>query len=264
MEEYLIWLAYLAMAIIALSAIQLQVGRNKRLQQDYRQMQIGVQNLQERLRDREKSIDQIQRGFDQLLKWRDRAFELEKELIATKQTESYSSAQRLRYLEDYISSVGKNPTTLFLGTFPSRGIHTFDDRLCRMLEDAKFEVVIVSPWIKRQTWDRIKGPFRSLTRRGGRLRVFMRGRESDYSLGLSDDIHADVGRLGGEVVLVRQLHAKIYLVDRKEAIIASANLTKSGMEGNYEAGVWLNDPTALKEICAYIDDLYQCGQSPEK
>ena len=32
MEEYLIWLAYLAMAIIALSAIQLQVGRNKRLQ----------------------------------------------------------------------------------------------------------------------------------------------------------------------------------------------------------------------------------------
>ena len=104
-------------------------GRNKRLQQDYRQMQIGVQNLQERLRDREKSIDQIQRGFDQLLKWRDRAFELENELIATKQTESYSSAQRLRYLEDYISSVGKNPTTLFLSTFPSRGIHSFDDRL---------------------------------------------------------------------------------------------------------------------------------------
>ena len=89
----------------------------------------------------------------------------------------------------------------------------------------------------------------------------MRGSESDYSLGLSDDIHADVGRLGGEVVLVKQLHAKIYLVDRKEAIIASANLTKSGMEGNYEAGIWLNDPTALKEICAFIDDLYQCGQS---
>ncbi len=115
MEEYLIWLAYLAMAIIALSAIQLQVGRNKRLQQDYRQMQIGVQNLQERLRDREKSIDQIQRGFDQLLKWRDRAFELENELIATKQTESYSSAQRLRYLEDYISSSWKKSDHLILG-----------------------------------------------------------------------------------------------------------------------------------------------------
>ena len=148
MEEYLIWLAYLVMAIIALSAIQLQVGRNKRLQQDSRKMQIGVQNLQERLRDREKSIDQIQRGFDQLLKWRDRASELEKELIATKQTESYSSAQRLRYLEDYISSIGKDPTTLFLVTFPTRGLHSFDDRLTRMLADAKFEVVIVSPWIK--------------------------------------------------------------------------------------------------------------------
>jgi hypothetical protein len=33
------------------------------------------------------------------------------------------------------------------------------------------------------------------------------------------------------------------------------------MEGNYEAGIWLNDPAALKEICSYIDDLYRCGQS---
>ena len=161
-------------------------------------MQMNVQNLQERLRDREKSIDQIQRGFDQLLKWRNRASELEKELNATKQTESYSSAQRLRYLEDYTSHQGKNPAALFFGTFPPRGLHSFDDRLTRMLVDAKFEVVIVSPWIKRQTWDRIKGPFRNLSRRGGRLRVFMRGCESDYSLGLSDDIHADVAAWAGK------------------------------------------------------------------
>ena len=67
--------------------------------------------------------------------------------------------------------------------------------------------------------------------------------------------------MGGEVVLVSQLHAKIYVVDRKEAIVTSANLTKGGIDDNYEAGIWLNDPAVLKEICAFIDDLYHCRQS---
>ena len=70
----------------------------------------------------------------------------------------------------------------------------------------------------------------------------------------------EVRSLGGEVLFVSQLHAKIYLVDRKEAIVTSANLTKGGIEDNYEAGIWLNDPNVLKEICAFIDDLYQCSQ----
>jgi phosphatidylserine/phosphatidylglycerophosphate/cardiolipin synthase-like enzyme len=264
MDGYLIWLAYLTMAIIALSVIQLQIGRNKRLQWNCRQSHIDVRTLQDRLRDKEKSIDKLQHSFNQLLKWRDRASELEKELITTKQTKDYASAQRLQYLEDYISSMGKDATAVFVSTFPSRGLHSFEDRLCQMLEVAEFEITIVSPWIKRQTWDRIKVHFRNLTRRGGRLRVFMRGSESDYALGLSDDIREEVRRLGGEVILVKELHAKIYLADRKEAIITSANLTKSGTMGNYEAGIWLKDPSALNEICTYIDDLYQFRQISEK
>ena len=92
----------------------------------------------------------------------------------------------------------------------------------------------------------------------------MRGTHSDYALGLSDDIQEEVRRLGGEVVLIKELHAKIYITDRKEAIITSANLTKSGIMGNYEAGIWLNDPLALSEICIYVDDLYQFRQISEK
>jgi phosphatidylserine/phosphatidylglycerophosphate/cardiolipin synthase-like enzyme len=264
MDGYLIWLAFLTMAIIALSVIQLQIGRNKRLRRDCRQSYIDVRTLQERLRDKENSIDRLQRNFNQLLKWRDRSSELEKELIITKQTKDYASAQRLQYLEDYISSMGKDATANFVSTFPSRGIHSLEDRLCKMLVGAEFEIIIVSPWIKRQTWDRIKVHFSNLTSRGGRLRVFMRGTQSDYALGLSDDIQEEVRRLGGEVILLKELHAKIYLADRKEAIITSANLTKSGMMGNYEAGIWLKDPLAISEICTYIDDLYQFRQFSEK
>ncbi|NMC10687.1 MAG: hypothetical protein GYA39_06935 [Methanothrix sp.] len=255
MEGYQIWLAFLALAIVSLSIIQLQISRNKRLKIDRRQMQIEAQRLHDDLRDRTESMDRLQHDFAQLLKWRDRAIELEKELWAAKQKERYFSAQRLQFLEDCIASPKTSPNASFLVTFPSRGVHSFEDNLLHMLERAEFEIIIVSPWIKMQTWNRIKAPLNKFARRGGRLKVFMRDCEVDYKNGMSDDIHEEVAALGGEIVPVDKLHAKIYLVDRREAIITSANLTKGGIDDNYEAGVWLRDPAILKEICAFVEDL---------
>jgi hypothetical protein len=45
-------------------------------------------------------------------------------------------------------------------------------------------------------------------------------------------------------------------VDRKEAIVASANLTRGGIEGNIEAGIWSNNPVLLRKICNFVDTLY--------
>ena len=261
MDGYLIWLIFLALAILSLSIIQLQAGHNRRLQRDCRQMQTDVHRLQDQLREREASLDRLQHEYGQLLKLKTRARDLEDELKRTKRTAEYESAERLQYLENYVANQRHNPSTLFLSTFPPRGQHSIESCLSRMLETARFEVVIVSPWIKKQMWDRIAAPLNRFSRRGGRLVVFMRGCESDYSAGMSDDIQNAVRNLGGEVLFVRPLHAKIYVIDRKEAIVTSANLSKGGIDDNYEAGVWLNDPGILKDICAYIDDLYQCRQS---
>ena len=257
----MIWLIFLALAIFSVCIIQLQEGRSRRLQEDCRRLQQNLQLWQDKLRKKENSIDHLQRDFAQLLKWKERASELEEELKRVKQTPNYASAQRLQFLEDYIanSQNQKNQHVIFLGTFPSLGRHAFEDELRHMLEDAKFEIVIVSPWIKRQTWNRMKGPLRKFSRGGGKLRVFMRGSESDYSLGLSDNLQEEISDLSGEVVLVAKLHAKIYMVDRKEAIVTSANLTKGGTEANYEGGVWVNDPVVLREICEFLDDIYQTG-----
>jgi phosphatidylserine/phosphatidylglycerophosphate/cardiolipin synthase-like enzyme len=257
MDEYLIWLIFLALAIFSVCIIQLQESRSKRLQDDCRQLQKNLLLCQDKLRKKEGSIDQLQRDFAQLLKWKERAFELEEELKRSKQTENYASAQRLQFLEEFIAKPQTNPCVLFLGTCSRQGRHAFEDALCRMLEDAKFEIVIVSPWIKRQTWNRMKGPLHKFSRRGGKLKVFMRGSESDYSLGLSDNLQEEVNELGGEVVLVAKLHAKIYMADRKEAIVTSANLTKGGTEANFEGGIWVNDPVVLKEICRFVDDICQ-------
>jgi phosphatidylserine/phosphatidylglycerophosphate/cardiolipin synthase-like enzyme len=255
MEGYLIWLFFLALAIFSVCIIQLQEGRCKRLQEDCRQLQKNLQLWQDKLREKECNIDQLQHGFAQLLKWKERAFELEEELKKVKQTKDYASAQRLQFLEDYVYSSPKNPDVLFLGTMPSLGRHAFEDELRRMLEDARFEIVIVSPWIKRQTWNRMKEPLRKFSRRGGKLRVFMRGSEADYSLGLSDNLQKEISDLGGDLLLAAKLHAKIYMVDRREAIVTSANLTKGGTEGNYEGGIWVKDPVVLKDICEFIDGI---------
>ncbi len=259
MDEYLIWLIFLALAIFALSGFQLKDRHYRRLQAENQRLQTDLYDISARLRERERDIDQVQRSSANLLKWKNRAAELEEVLKATKQTQEYASASRLEYLESCLeSSASKVPSALFLETFQPRGLFTFEDRLGRMLESAKFEVVIVSPWIKRQMWERIKGPLRRFVRRGGKVRIFMRGCESDFSAGLSDDVVQDVRDLGGDVFPVRQLHAKLYVVDRREAIIASANLTKGGIEGNYEAGVWLNDPLVMKDICLFLEDLHRC------
>ena len=262
MEGYMVWLIFLAFAIFALCIVQLQTRRSRVLERERQQLQKSLHVWQERLRERERTIDELQRRAAQLLKWRDRASELEQELAATKQTERYASAKRLQYLEEHL--VEENPSSVFLSTFQPRGMHTFEERLSQMLDEAQFEVVIVSPWIKRQTWDRIKRPLRKFSRRGGKLRVFTRGCESDYSQGLSDDIMKEVAELKGEVIPVRPLHAKIYMVDRRQAIIASANLTKGGFEGNYEAGVWMSDPSILKDICAFVENLHSCNYNESR
>jgi len=51
------------------------------------------------------------------------------------------------------------------------------------------------------------------------------------------------------------------MVDRKEAIITSSNFTKGGVESNYEAGIYLNDPAVLKEISDFVDDIESLSHS---
>ncbi len=52
-------------------------------------------------------------------------------------------------------------------------------------------------------------------RKGGSLRVFIKDEESGVSKRPGDDIREDVVVIGGEIILIKQLHAKLYLVDKK-------------------------------------------------
>ncbi|MDM7935401.1 MAG: phospholipase D-like domain-containing protein [Methanothrix sp.] len=256
MEGYLIWLACLVLAIAAMSVIQLLIGSNRRLQMDCRRMEGELRRLEDEIREREGRIDRLSHEVARLWRLRERASELERELRSVKQAESLTS-DRQRFLEEDLA--GDERVVRFICTFQPAGINSFEGCLHRMLEGAGLEVVLVSPWIKRQTWERLSPLLGRIIRMGGRLVVFTRGRESDYELGLSDDLREEIKGMGGEVVTVDQLHAKIYMVDRREAIVSSSNLTRGGVESNYEAGVWVIDPGAIRDICRFIDRLRQEG-----
>ena len=64
MDGYLIWLVFLAFAILALSMIQLQARHNRKLQRECHQMQINLETWQDKLREREeRAIDQLERNI---------------------------------------------------------------------------------------------------------------------------------------------------------------------------------------------------------
>jgi len=184
--------------------------------------------------------------------------ELRKRLKEIKGTSEYKLKKRVEDLERCITLFlkGKKPDTVFAATFERVGMDSIENTLHAMIGRAEMEIIFVSPWIKEGIWDRIRGSVLEFVKDGGELKVFIRGTDEDFSSGRSDwGVVKDIRRYGGVVKLVPQLHAKVYVVDRREALICSANLSRSGLDFSYEAGVWSCNPGIVKEVGEFVDRL---------
>lgn len=254
MIENFAWLALLVVCVLTFTFCQQKEGRLHGLKKEIKRLQNDLRALRELLREKERNLDLLQKSSANLLKWKDRALEAETELRDAKGSQEFIASKRLEDLEAHFSAE-RDSQPLFLATSHPPRRHTLGDELLSMLDRAEFDVVLASPWMKRDIWERMRPTLKRFCRRGGKLRVLMRGKATDFSLGFSDDIGQDVEELGGELIMLEDLHAKLYMVDRREAIISSANLTKSGWEGNLEAGIWINDPAVIKEACRFIDEI---------
>ncbi|MCY1714485.1 phospholipase D-like domain-containing protein [Caproiciproducens galactitolivorans] len=73
----------------------------------------------------------------------------------------------------------------------------------------------------------------------------------------SSDIDAVklVNEHNGSVFNSQRLHAKVYLFDKKYAIITSANLTYSGFEKNIEYGVLFDEPPLVKQVSSDFESI---------
>jgi phosphatidylserine/phosphatidylglycerophosphate/cardiolipin synthase-like enzyme len=151
---------------------------------------------------------------------------------------------------------GKKPDTVFAATFERVGMDSIENTLHAMIGRAEMEIILVSPWIKEGIWDRIRGSVLEFVKDGGELKVFIRGTDEDFSSGRSDwGVVKDIREFGGVVTFVPQLHAKLYVVDCHEALICSANLSRSGLDFSYEAGVWTCNPLIVREVGEFVDRL---------
>jgi phosphatidylserine/phosphatidylglycerophosphate/cardiolipin synthase-like enzyme len=60
----------------------------------------------------------------------------------------------------------------------------------------------------------------------------------------------------GKVKNIGNLHAKIYIFDKKKAFITSSNLTYNGLNKNFEYGVLLSDEKSVLKVLTDFNDLY--------
>ncbi|MEA2032796.1 MAG: phospholipase D-like domain-containing protein [Euryarchaeota archaeon] len=117
---------------------------------------------------------------------------------------------------------------------------SIEDSLHAMINKAEFEIVLVTPWIKQGVWNRFRWGIYDFIKNGGKLLVFINGTDEDFSSERSDlSVVNEIRKHGGVVKYVPEFHAKLYVVDCREALICSANFSWHGLDKNYEAGCGL-------------------------
>lgn len=133
----------------------------------------------------------------------------------------------------------------FLVTSPDNVSSVYGEiRSC--LDKAKKEVLVCSPWITYLTTE-----FKNFFKLDIDIKVIVNWREEDLASGITDwDKLRVLDKLGADIRYNNDLHAKMLIVDSKEAIISSANLTQRGLQVNYEAGV----------IIRKIEDVLQASE----
>jgi hypothetical protein len=124
--------------------------------------------------------------------------------------------------------------------------HRFMDELPRTKR-----LRIVSPFVKDQIVHKVHEVFNFKN-----LELITRYNMMDFASNVSsiDALLFAVVR-GASVFGIRQLHSKVYLFDRRAAIVTSANLTSGGLLTNYECGIFITDSGVIEKLHRYVDDL---------
>lgn len=83
------------------------------------------------------------------------------------------------------------------------------------------------------------------------IRLLTRMNGADFAEGVAQ--LEPFERMAGNLKVISNLHAKIYLLDNVEAIVTSANLTFGGLSRNEELGVAIQEPQYVQEVKGIFD-----------
>jgi HKD family nuclease len=124
------------------------------------------------------------------------------------------------------------------------------DVLLKLCKEASEDIVIISPYITHRPIIEVAEDLKA-----ARIRLLTKLSLKDFIVGASD-IDVLLGLARNPKVKLRyytDLHAKIYLFDKRKAVITSANFTDRGLSDNLEYGVLIEGAKAV-EISNYVED----------
>ncbi|WP_185903716.1 DUF4357 domain-containing protein [Hathewaya massiliensis] len=132
--------------------------------------------------------------------------------------------------------------------------NSIGEELKQLISDAQDEIIIVAPYIS-------KNPIINIidVLDGIKIRILTRLSLDDFISSSSDIniLNKLIKNPNIEVRYYSNLHAKIYVIDGKKAVITSANFTQNGMYNNLEYGVLIEE--GLKDIKQDINNLWNNG-----
>lgn len=132
--------------------------------------------------------------------------------------------------------------------------------LLEMVATAKKKITIISPWI---SYSVLKEVLDAANQDANiEWRVLSRGKSKDFQDGISD-IHAFklmVEKDSFDLRSIKNLHAKIYIIDGAISLVTSANLTDSGMKINPEMGIASTNPDDLEQLTQTVDKWFSKGR----
>ena len=156
----------------------------------------------------------------------------------------------------------------FIVTTPSyTDKKTISDEFRLSARDAKKEICIASPWITH-----LIPEIENIAKECVKFKTITRIDTKDIGTPFFDENIARRLIELGEVKKLNSLHAKMIIVDKKKAIISSANITKAGLGNstiyetefaNYEAGLIVCGEQVKKAI-DFFDSMWKVAEKIDK
>ena len=124
-----------------------------------------------------------------------------------------------------------------------------------LLSQAQKELVIFSPFVNQEGVRMLVRAIRSKAKIRVRFMTSLTERNIKNGVTAPEALVELCSRIRGvEILDVPNLHAKVYLIDNRIAIVTSANLTSGGIRNNREYGIVINDSRTVARITADLSE----------
>lgn len=125
--------------------------------------------------------------------------------------------------------------------------HKISTEIIDIIYEAKEYLVIVSPYVNFNNWERMSNELKNAKKRGLKIYFFVRN-EPENSRSWEQ-----VSALGIQPRLVKNLHAKFYY-NEKNGVISSMNLLSSSNSNSIEIGCKLESKTEISQLKLFVND----------